>query len=43
MSWKFPSFLSVKEELITLVDKLNKEFVPSKSEQDDNFIKFIKK
>ncbi|UCC20350.1 MAG: hypothetical protein JSV62_03410 [Promethearchaeota archaeon] len=32
VSWNFPSFLSMKEEVITLVDKLNKEFVPSKSE-----------
>ncbi len=40
MSWDFPSFLTVKEEVITLVDKLNNEFVLSKPEQED--IKFIK-
>lgn len=40
--WKFLSFLRVKEEIITLVDKLSKEFVPSKPEQDNNSIKFIK-
>jgi hypothetical protein len=32
ISWHFPSFLSVKEEIITLVDKLNKEFIPSNLE-----------
>ncbi|MFX1357134.1 MAG: hypothetical protein ACFFA8_07590 [Promethearchaeota archaeon] len=36
MSWKFPSFVRVKEEIISLIDKLNSEFVPSKPETDEN-------
>ncbi|MFX1555169.1 MAG: hypothetical protein ACFFBV_14685, partial [Promethearchaeota archaeon] len=42
MSWKEPSFLSVKEEVITLIDKLNNELALSKPEQADDSIKFIK-
>ena len=38
MSW--PTFQDVKEEIITLIDKLSKEFVLTK--QDDTPIKFIK-
>ncbi|MFX0139704.1 MAG: hypothetical protein ACFFDN_39055 [Candidatus Hodarchaeota archaeon] len=42
MSWNFPSFLSVKEEVITLIDKLNNELELCKPEQADDFIKFVK-
>ncbi|MFX1593671.1 MAG: hypothetical protein ACFFCL_13345 [Promethearchaeota archaeon] len=42
MSWKFPSFLSVKEEVKTHIDKLNEGLVLSKPEQEDDSIKFIK-
>lgn len=42
MSWNFPSFLSVREEVITLLDKLRKDLISSKPVQDDTSIKFIK-
>jgi len=42
MSWDFPAFLSVKEEVRTHIDKLNNEYVLAKPEQGDDSIKFIK-
>lgn len=42
VSWDYSSYLTVKEEVITLIDKLSKEFVLSKPELDDNSIKFVK-
>ena len=42
VSWDYPSYSTVKEEVITLIDRLNKEFVPPNQELDDKSITFIK-
>ncbi|MFX0140937.1 MAG: hypothetical protein ACFFDN_45280 [Candidatus Hodarchaeota archaeon] len=43
-SWSFLSFLRVKEEIVKLIDKLNKEIPkkpPSKPEEEGKYIKFV--